>query len=58
MLELKLNELKESQQPTDVVEDDLRKINEEIEEYTDGVPLNSNQMFVTSLFNPGVMEEE
>ncbi|MFC0560046.1 hypothetical protein [Halalkalibacter alkalisediminis] len=58
MLEARLKELKASQQPTDSVEDDLRKIKEEIEEYTDGVAINPNQMVVTALFNPDVMEED
>jgi ribosome recycling factor len=58
MLEEKLKELKANHQSTVIVEDDLRKIEEEIEEYTDGVAPNPNQMTVTALFNPGVFELE
>lgn len=58
MLEAKLNELKSNQQTTDIIEEDLRKITEEIEEYTDGVQANPDQMLMTALFNPAVMEED
>ncbi|WP_227936330.1 hypothetical protein [Alkalihalobacillus deserti] len=57
MLEAKLKELKLSNQPTVLVEDDLRKIKEEIEEYTDEVNPASNQIVVSSLFNPAVFDE-
>ncbi|MDT8861118.1 hypothetical protein N0O92_12820 [Alkalihalobacillus sp. MEB130] len=57
MLQAKLEQLKETNQSTELVEEDLRKIEEEIEEYTDGAPVEPNQIMTSSLFNPAVMEE-
>jgi hypothetical protein len=58
MLEAKLKEMRTNHQPTSNIEEDLRKINEEIIEYTDGLQVSPDQFMVTSLFNPGVFDEE
>ncbi|WP_332697515.1 hypothetical protein [Halalkalibacter lacteus] len=56
MLQIKLEQLKGSNESTELVEHDLRKIEEEIQEYTGGVPVT--QTITSSLFNPVIFEEE
>ncbi|GAE37001.1 hypothetical protein [Halalkalibacter akibai] len=58
MLQAKLNEQTTPVEERALLEDDLRKINEEIEEYTDGQIVTPGQFTVTSLFNPAVFDEE
>ncbi|ARK30463.1 hypothetical protein [Halalkalibacter krulwichiae] len=54
MLEAKLKESQASIQEKSILEDDLRKIHEEILEYTNGYQIEPEQMSVSSLFNPGI----
>ncbi|GAE25147.1 hypothetical protein JCM9140_1124 [Halalkalibacter wakoensis JCM 9140] len=57
MLQHKLTQLKEANQSTELVKEDLRKIEEEIEEYTDGAPVETNQTLTSSLFNPALINQ-
>ncbi|KHF39900.1 hypothetical protein [Halalkalibacter okhensis] len=54
MLQVKLEQVKQGNQPTNVIEEDLRKIDEEIAEYTDGISPEPNGTITSSLFNPAV----
>ncbi|MCL7746054.1 hypothetical protein [Halalkalibacter alkaliphilus] len=58
MLQAKLEQVKQENQPTNLIEEDLRKIEEEIAEYTDGSDMPDPNITITSsLFNPAIMEE-
>jgi phosphomevalonate kinase len=58
MLQNKLKQSKESNESTHLIEEDLRKIEEEIKEYTEEAPTNQTQLITSSLFNPGLLEED
>ncbi|MBU8906076.1 hypothetical protein [Desertibacillus haloalkaliphilus] len=54
----KLGELKENNEPHDSVEDDLRKIEQEIDLYTGGIPAEEAQGLINeSLINPATLME-
>ncbi|MFC0472565.1 hypothetical protein ACFFHM_19280 [Halalkalibacter kiskunsagensis] len=58
MLQIKLEQLKATNESTKLIEEDLQKIEKEIEEYTEGAPVNESDLITSSLFNPAIFEEE
>ncbi|WP_216829633.1 hypothetical protein [Alkalihalobacterium elongatum] len=58
MLQNKLKEIQNSDSMNEVIMDDLRKIEQEIKEYTSNSSLEQVDLSMThSLFNPAVIEE-